>query len=367
MPKLKKPSLKITMLLPLPGSHPIGGFKIVYEYANYLVSRGHDVTIFHPAIYLIDRPLTSLSWRERVKTVLQYLRIKLKGDFKPTTWFKLNRKVKLRWVWSLAQSHIPDADVLIATAWETTEWAATYAPRKGRRFYLIQHLETWSGAEERVLRTWKLPLEKVVISTWLERIAREMGEPSYLIHNGLDFERFRLLKPQDGRDPNQVLMLYHSLEWKGSADGLAAFELAQREEPGLKLTLFGLPARPADLPASIMYHENPAQELLCRLFNQASIFLAPSWAEGFGLPAAEALQCGAALVSTDIEGSSSFAIDGETALLSPIKDPPALAANLLRLYRDQELRLELAQNGHALIQDFTWEAAGGALEALLLR
>jgi glycosyltransferase involved in cell wall biosynthesis len=363
-PTALKPS-NITFLLPLAGSHPIGGFKVVYEYANFLSARGHHVCVVHPATFRLDQPFAKLPLRSKFRTLRDYLRHQWKGTYKPTAWFTLNPSVKLLWVPSLAARHIPDGDILIATAWETAEWAAEYPAAKGRKFYLIQHLETWSGPEDRVLATWKLPLEKIVIARWLEKIAEDLGEPAHLIYNGLDFARFHLQTPFEARDPHQILAIHHSLDWKGAADALRAFELAQAEEPGLKLTLFGIPPRPADLSAAIVYHQNPSQETLAGLYNQAAIFISASWTEGFSLPPAEALQCGAAIALTDIEGPASYAFHGETALLSPVKDPAALAANILRLVRNPKLRVQLARAGHAHIQQFTWQRAGEALEQVL--
>lgn len=361
------PSLRITILLPLAGNHPIGGFKVAYEYANYLANKGHRVTVVHPGRLLIDRPIRKMGAREACKTVRDYLRNKFTGGYKPSSWFQVSPKVRLLWVPSLAARHVPDGDVVIATAWQTAEWAASYPQAKGKKFYLIQHLETWSGPEERVLATWKMPLAKIVISRWLQRIAEEMGESAELVYNGLDFERFRLLNPQENRDPNNIMMTYQaSLEWKGSADGLRAFELARREVPSLRLTLYGRDAAPEGLPPEIVYHRDPPQSVLCDLYNQASIFMLPSWSEGWGLPPCEALQCGAAIVVTDIEGTAAFALHEQTALRSPVKDPSAMAANIVRLVRDPELRLSLARNGHTLIQQFTWERAGAALEGILL-
>ncbi len=359
--------LKITFLLPLAGTHPIGGFKVVYEYANFLAARGHLVSILHPAIFRIDQPFTKLPLKARVKTFREYLGHTLNGTYKPTTWFQVDPAVQLLWEWSLDAAHIPDGDVVLATAWETAEWAVTYPASKGRRFYLIQHLETWSGPDDRVLATWKLPLEKIVIARWLQKIAEDLNEPAHLIYNGLDFKRFNLQTPIESRDPHQILAIHHSLDWKGAPDALRAFELAQAEEPGLKLTLFGIPPRPADLHADISYHQNPSQETIAALYNRAAIFISASWTEGFSLPPAEALQCGAAIALTDIEGPASYAFEGKTALLSPVKDPAALAANLLRLFRDSELRIGLAHAGHAHIQQFTWERAGEALEQVLTR
>jgi len=357
-------SLRITFVLPLPGTNPIGGFKVVYEYANFLAAAGHRVTVVHPAIFRIDQPLHSLELRSAAKTVGLYLRNRITGDFRPTRWFEVLPAVRMLWVPSLAERYVPNGDVLIATAWETAEWAVQYSPSKGRKFYLIQHFETWAADPERVLKTWKMPFEKIVIARWLQEIAEQHGESAHLIHNGLDFKRFSLDIPIEARDPDRVLLIQHSLDWKGTADGRAAFEFARREHPALKLTLFGLTPPAASTP-DIEFHLNPSQAFLRELYNSTAIFLSPSWSEGFGLPAAEALQCGAALVATNIPGSASFAIHDETALLCPIKNPAAMAENILRLVREPALRVRLAKQGNEFIQQFTWQRAGAALEKAL--
>jgi glycosyltransferase involved in cell wall biosynthesis len=368
MPEAKKRSLKITILLPLSGAEPVGGFKVAYEYGNYLAKQGHRVSIVHPALLRIDGPLWSLPLKAAVKAAAIYVANKLTGRFKPTSWFRVNPSVKLLWVWNLEARRVPDGDIVLATAWETAEWAAQYPESKGKKFYLIQHFESWSGPEQRVLATWKMPLHKIVIAEWLQAIAEGLGETADLVPNGLDFELFRLLNAQENRDPNNILMPFHAgLEWKGSADGLAAFSLARAEVPTLKLTLFGRDAGPADLAFPVVYHRDPPQRVLRDLYNQASMLVVPSWTEGFSLPPAEALQCGAAIVLTDFKGAAAYAVHEQTALISPIKDPEALAANILRLVRDQDLRLKLARNGHARIQDFTWERAGASLEHIFLR
>jgi glycosyltransferase involved in cell wall biosynthesis len=367
MPEAKTICLRITILLPMEGTRPIGGFKVAYEYANYLAGKGHCVSVVHAARLLIDQPLRSMGLKPALRTIRLYFKNRFTGNFKPSSWFVVSPAVKLLWAPSLAAKYISDGDIVLATAWQTAEWAAGYPISKGKKFYLIQHLETWSGPEERVLATWKMPLEKIVIARWLQRTAEELGQMAELVYNGLDFERFRLIDPQESRDPNNILMPYQaSLDWKGSPDGLAAFELARQQQPSLRLSLYGRDAPPADLPPGVVYHCDPSQQLLRDLYNKASIFLLPSWTEGWPLPPAEALQCGAAIVVTDIEGTAAYAIHEQTALRSPVRDPAAMAANILRLVRDPELRLGLARAGHAAIQEFTWERAGSSLEGIFL-
>ena len=55
-------NVRVTFVLPGAGSVPVGGFKVVYEYANRLSERGHTVTVVHTA-----QPDRQASTRERLK------------------------------------------------------------------------------------------------------------------------------------------------------------------------------------------------------------------------------------------------------------------------------------------------------------
>jgi glycosyltransferase involved in cell wall biosynthesis len=353
----------VTFLLPGSGTIPTGGFKIAYEYANHLAERGWRVRIVHPRLLTLeDIGAARVSLASRARQWLGYQRRRITGQYRPDSWFKINPKVELLHNMTLDARSMPPSDVWVATFWYTAKWVANCP---GARLYLIQHLETWCGPEAEVMATWKLPLRKVVISRWLEDVARSLGEPADYVPNGLDFDTFGMDVAPEKRDPHAVAMLYHLSDWKGSADGLAALHKAKAIVPALKADIFGVCPCPSGLPSWVEYHQNPPQRTLREIYNRAAIFLAPSWEEGWGLPAAEALQCGAALAATDIGGHREFAIHGETALLSPPKDPNALAANVLRLLEDQELRLRLAHQGHQHIQQFTWSRAVTSFESVL--
>lgn len=358
--------MKITFVLPFSGHLPVGGFKVAYEYANGLVRQGHKVTVVHSPYRKLGE--TSPSRLARQHLVYAGRALGLFGGYKPGEWFSLDPRVQTRWIPSLHFRWLPRADAVIATSWETAEWVAMYPEDRGCKHYLIQHQEsTFPGTDpERVMATWKLPFKKIVIARWLEQIAASLQETASYIPNGLDFDRFGLDIPVADRDPQRLIMLYHHLDWKGSADGLEAFERVRREAPGVKATLFGIPPRPDNLPPWIEYLQKPSQSCLRRLYNEAAIFVGPSWAEGWPLPPAEAAQCGAALCITDIGGHREYAMPGETALLSPPREPEALADNLLTLIRDNEQRIALAMRAHGHIQQFTWGKAVSALEQCLL-
>ena len=234
--------MRVVFLLPTSGKKPVGGYKVVYEYANALADRGHAVTILHA------QQFRAHSGRLSAKDYLKYLAKRIGQSYRPDTWFKLRDDVEVKWVPSLHQRYAPAADVVVATSWETAEWAATYGDNKGRKFYLIQHLEDWSGPRDRVLATWKLPFQKIVISKWLLETARDLGEEATYIPNGLNFSAFGLDTAIEARKPDSVVMLFHTLPWKGSADGIEALRRARDSVPSLTATLFGVPSAPTDLP-----------------------------------------------------------------------------------------------------------------------
>jgi glycosyltransferase involved in cell wall biosynthesis len=159
-------------------------------------------------------------------------------------------------------------------------------------------------------------------------------------------------------------MLYHGAAWKGAADGIEALRQARNELPDLDAVLFGTDRRPS-VPEWMTYVHNPTGDALVDLYNSLSIFLHPSWAEGWPLPPAESMACGCALVATANAGVSDYAHDGETAVMSPVRSPDALAGALIRVLRDQDLRLQLARAGNRAIQKMTWQRATDTFERVI--
>jgi glycosyltransferase involved in cell wall biosynthesis len=347
-------------VLPRTGEWPSGGLRIVYEHANRLARRGHAVSVVHPARLAINP-----TGFDHLKSTVRYVIKKIDGRYTPDAWLKMEPTVRLLCVPNLSDRFVPDGDVVIATAWQTAEWVTGYSESKGRGFYLIQHFETWNGPKERVVETWKTPLRKIVPSKWLVDIAHELGEEATYIPYGLDVNAFEIVTPAEKRTPNHLMMLYHKAEWKGCDDGLEAISMVRQKDPSLRLSLFGVPDRPASLPAWIEYHQSPSPQHLRDLYNQAAIFVAPSRTEGWGLTGCEALLCGAALAATDIDGHREFAFHEKTALTSPARSPRALADNILRLIEDPALRIDLARKGFDYVRGFTWERASSSFEAAL--
>ncbi|GAX05141.1 glycosyl transferase [Secundilactobacillus pentosiphilus] len=345
--------MKITFILPGFSRFPVGGFKIVYEYANYLVAHGQDVQIIH-AMFLPTQPSPKLIDFSKYKLKQNLLRLNI---IKP--WFKLDGRVQVINKGKIRVNDIPKADRVIATAWETAEFVDKLPEKCGIKYYFIQHYEIWGG-KKRVDKTWKLPLKKIVIATWLKDIATGFGEKAYLVPNFVEHKNFYVTKKIEPR--NQVIsMLYSEHEVKGSSDGFKALKLAKEKYPDLKIEIFGVFEKPKDLPVGATYYRNPSRRQLNEIYNESAIYLFPSLSEGWGLTATEAMACGAALCSTDNGGVNDFGINGKSALISPVSDPVSLFNHIDMLLSDKHLRIKIAKKGVEITDKLTLENSGKSL------
>jgi glycosyltransferase involved in cell wall biosynthesis len=344
---------------------PVGGYRVVFEYARALSARGHQVNVIQAPLCVVG----NLNIARRLKNLANFAvrSAGLYGGYRPHAWFDLPRQIHQSWVPSLHPRWIPAAEVVIATTWETAEWVQQFPDTCGRKFHLIQGLETcFEGVDEaRVLAVWKAPFHRLVISRWLLDLAHEMGLEADYLPNGLDFNDFGLDIPPQQRNPRQLLMVYHPQACKDFETGWRGILESRESIPDLQVAMFSFFPRPAQVPAWVEYYYRPSRGQLRRLYNQAALFISSSRMEGWGLPSCEAAQCGAALCVTDIGGHREFARHEETALLSPPGDSPALAANIVRLIQHSDLRLRLAKSAHEYVQQFTWAKAVTRLEEIL--
>jgi len=337
--------VKITFLSP--HVRIAGGVRAILTYADRLAGRGHDVTLLVPA-----RSSLKAWWRNRAHQGPDWMR-DLRSD--------------VRWVGDWSPARLPEADALIATAWQSALPVAEAPDRCGSKFYFIQHYESlYHGSADRVDATYRLPLTKIVISTWLgEIMASRFGSAAEVIVTPVDTTLFHPVPVERADDLTRVLMLHHEYEWKGVADGIEAFTRVKKRCPSLRLVGFGLKAPRRDLPYDEFF-ENLPQTRLAWLYSRCPIYCCPSWDEGLGMPPMEAMACGAALCTYDNGGCRDYAIDDATALVAPRRDVDALARTLTRLTEDKDLRERIGRQGRELIVTrFDWERATARLEALL--
>ncbi|MCJ7497814.1 MAG: glycosyltransferase family 4 protein [candidate division Zixibacteria bacterium] len=304
-------------------------------------------------------------WKRFVRIVF-WFKVFLFRKSKPN-WFKLSSKVETLVVLNLNERHFPLGDAVVATAWSTAEFVSNLSQDKGTKFYFIQGYENWDTTDEKIAATFKLPLKKIVVSSWLEeKLFSENEEAIACIPNGLDFKVFNIMKPIENRFPGRIGMCYSVYNWKGSKDGIEAFEIVRKRLPHLQAIFFSVCPRNPEIPSWIEYWRNPSPSHLLDIYNSCSIFINPSWSEGWGLPTAEAMACGCAVISVRNKGAEEFVIDQETGLLTKVRDPAELAEKIIKLIEDQPLRIKLAQAGANFIKRFDLKESAKRFEEAIL-
>ena len=343
----------ICFLYPSSGDLPSGGLKVVCEYANRLAADGCEVHIVYAGSLFWARK----SLRFKLSGVVRYVQRLCKG-YSCRKWFALDKRVKEHYAWSLNYRHVPKSDLYVCTSPYTAMYLNDYPIEPAQKYYFIQDYENWGDVTDEKLRaTYHYPLQKIVISKWLERLMDEEKVACSVVPNGFDFDYFRMSVPIGQKDKFHFTMLNHFMARKGCKYGFEALERVKQKYPQLKVNLFGVQPRPEWLPEWYDYYQSPDKETHNRIYNESAIFLGTSIQEGWGLTIGEAMMCGCAVVCTDNSGYLEMAIDGVNALVSPIGDSDSLANNVIRLMEDDSLRCRIAENGNKHIRYFNIDSS----------
>lgn len=326
--------MRITFLSPS-APHPVGGVTALYGFANALARRGHHVNLLHCPFF-----------GNRIESL---------DDL---SWYRFEPGVEHRMV-EPGEPDLPEADVFFGTT-----------PRDdvGLPVLLLQGFEMLHTFYER--QGFGTPCLKICVASWLVDVGRALGVPDdqlCVVPMGLDHDQFRVTTSPADRPP-RVAILHSSHKAKGWAIGRRALELVREEVPELTATSFGTAAPPGPLPPWMEFTLDPSQDALVRdIYNGSQVFVQASDHEGFGFTAIEAMASGCALVTTDNGGSRDYADHGRTALVVPPRDPEALAEAMLRILRDDRLRLDLAEAGRRHVLRFDWDRGAELMEGHLER
>ncbi len=338
-----------------------GGHRAVLEIATRLVARGHDVTLLYPARSILSRRNTALRYLGRAVPERFFIH---NGD--ELDWYEFpGRIVRAA---DLSPSAAPPADAVVATAWQTAERVARFPARAGKRFYFIQHYETWSGPAARVDTTWRADFVRIVSSDWLRRLAEERFalHDVHVVPYGVDLDCFHPEPSGDLRPggPLRVGFMYHVEAWKGVADAVGALEAVSRDR-AVQPVAFGVFAPGRDLPDGIEYHRAPSRDELRRIYTSLDVFLCASWTETGPMTVPEAMACGTCVVTTDVGNVSLWSHGGAGAVIVPSRDREALVGALAAVLDDPDARRRTAERGRDGVQEFTWDRAAAAFERIL--
>ncbi|NNE73105.1 MAG: glycosyltransferase family 4 protein [Acidimicrobiales bacterium] len=328
--------MRLTFAYPTSPGESTGGVVALFEFANALSRRGHDVRFLHGP-----------EWPTRIGS-LDELPEKCQGH-----------GVQHFLVDAIDDPAVPDGDIVFLSD----------APvRYGLPAVIVQGYGMLSPELEDAV--FRVPAPKVCVARWLIDTGIGLGAPAeQFVHApcGIDHDIFQVRTPLEDR-PIDVAALFHPHREKGWPDLLAALHRIVEMRPGTRGVVFARNKPPQELPMGIEFVHSPDhQQLATEVYGRTRVFVQASLREGFGLTPVEAMACGATLVTTDNGGSHDYGIDGVTARVTPPGDPEALATATVGLLNDDAERQRLGRAGVDHVQQFRWDRSAEKLEQFLER
>jgi len=116
----------------------------------------------------------------------------------------------------------------------------------------------------------------------------------------------------------------------------------------------------------VTFHQPVPQAQLRDFYNQSSVFVLASVADGFGMVVAQAMACGLPVIVTENVGAKDLVIDGVNGFVVPVGAPEIIAERLRQIHGDPELRRKMGAAAKLTVENgYTWRAYGDRLVAFL--
>ena len=348
----------------MPPLQMAGGIKVVVIYAKAFVARGHEVILISP-------PHKSMSLYHRFRRFLREKSWPSNATLRPSQLDEsgLDSRI-LECHRPILESDVPNADVVIATWWETAEWVNALPKRCGEKVYFIQHHEIFPYLPiERCHATYRMPMHQVVIAKWLENVMRnDYGSKNVdLVENSVDRDQFYA----DTRGKNTVPtvgFLYSSASFKGVEVTIEAVKSLRKLFPDLRIISFGSERVSGQLrlPVGTEYMYRPRQSDIRNIYARCDVWISASRTEGFNLPVLEAMACRTPVVSTKAGWPLQAIVTGYNGALVEVDDISAIVSAVHNiLSAENSVWQTMSHNALATSAIGSWRESAEKLELIL--
>jgi glycosyltransferase involved in cell wall biosynthesis len=353
-----------------------GGNRVIAIYAAHLQARGHEVNIVLPPKQVVpvhERLLEALRLLKRGQARSAIARLRLLRPAPHVPGFLERSGCDLTVLESfrpVRNADVPDADVVIATWWETAHGVAGFDRCKGAKAYFMQDYGAPGQELEKIIPTWKLGLHIVTIARWLEDLVKKHAPTATVdvVANAVDLELFRQ-PPRTMPSRPTIGLVYREVWVKGYDTALQAYRLAKNEIPDLRFVTFGSKPRRqlGHLPSDVEYCASPGDQELAALYSSCTVWLFASRLEGYGLPISEAMACRTPVIATRA-GAAPELIERGGGWLIPTEDARAMASAITAACNlSPEEWAEASEAAHESVTSYTWADAGDAFALALER
>jgi len=279
--------MKIIFNLMNCGLGPNGGSSTIVKSANMLQKLGNEVTI-------IDTGKNQHTWT----------------------------KLEVPHIITKSFNNVPDADVVIATGYDTVRSTVRLPRRCGAKVHWIRGYETWNMKEIDILnQIFKAPTHKIVNGIGLQKLIKvRAGIDVPIIYPGYDLDDFTQIKIRNKIGDLLILGgLYNQGTKRRDKRTKWIFDAVEilRNKYRIQLWMFGDDPMPNN-PLIDKYFQKPDMQTKNTFYNHINLWLAPTENEGLTMPPAEAMLTGCPVVATNAPlcGMHDYMIDKGTGLVS---------------------------------------------------
>lgn len=318
--------MRITFICPFPNLS--GGNRVIADYAEGLARKGHNVTI------VAERK--NRSPRNQIQKMLRKTRNLGKQSASniqvQSHYAERNINIIMAPTAGPVTADItPDADIIIATWWETAYWIRDFPPQKGKKFYFMQDYGAVNQPLENLIETWLFGYNIITISNWLESFVQRFApQPIAVVSNGVDSNLFNIRERTKPKIPT-IGYVHSPLPTKGAVFAGNAIAQAIETIPSLQVQVLGDPG-PAMLdvlPRTTTVNHQIPDQLLPTIYGACTAWLFTSLNEGYGLPILEAMGCGTPVIGFSSAAAPELLAEGGGALVTT-GDTTELATQIQR-------------------------------------
>lgn len=348
-----------------------GGTRVIAIYAKLLQERGHEVLI-------VSNTKARPSMRDHARALRHGRWLEFCRGARPQAGHLCNSGVpycRLPDARPIRASDVPDADVIIATWWETAEWMHDMPASKGVKHHLVQGYEAWVDPSKsaQVDAALRLPNVKVAISSGLKReIEQRLGNIGIrVVPNAVDIEQFDA-RPRARRRVPRVGFVYSQAPSKGPDRYLDIINHARCELPELEVIAFGADpeTKATPLPTGTDYHHRPAQDALSGLYASCDAWLFATRVDSFGLPILEAMACRTPVVGLPVGAAMDLLTSNAGVLVKPEQEADIasrMSEALVGLLKAPPATWQtMSENAYERARSYKWSDAADRFEQLLM-
>lgn len=273
--------------------------------------------------------------------------IMIDGGKNKHTWTKLN----FPHIIIKDLSRIPNADVIISTAFKTIPSTLSLNKNKGIKYHWIRGWELWAISEDKLINLLKNDIIKIVNSICLHKKLKKYNIESTIIRPGYDLDE---IYPLEIRQKNKKIIIGglfnqgNKRSTKRTEWIFRAFEYLKNKHD-IELWMFGSDGTPSSNKLN-NFIKNPDSKTKNEIYNKCNIWLATSELEGLHIAPAEAMLTKCSVIGTNAEmsGTQDYLTNNETGLISNnnLKD---FIKCIEKLINNEKLRTEFGNKGREKI------------------